>query len=428
MISVMFLYAAQSSFCHFLRCRIIIVFLQFAAIMLKKLQQKWNVSGGRFFLILCVFAITGTTTAWLTKVITAWVGFTGETFWLWKVLLRLGMLIIGYQLILLTVAFIFGQFPFFWQYEKKLLRWIVGKRSAVSYQPSALGSEQSAISSQLSALSNELSAISSQPSALSPEEAAAPEEQALPIDYSPLPAAQSPLPKADSSQPIADNPQPTTHPTSAMHNLPLPATDSSQPNAHSPSPPARLAVFASGAGSNAQKIIDFFRNDPGVTIALIVSNKPAAGVLQIAEKENIATLIIEKNIFFNGDAYVEELRKNNIDWIILAGFLWKVPVALIAAFPGRIVNIHPALLPKYGGKGMYGHFVHEAVIAAGEKQSGITIHYVDELFDHGAHIFQAYCDIEPGETPETLAKKVQVLEHTYFPEVIERLIVESKRQ
>ncbi|MCC6288876.1 MAG: phosphoribosylglycinamide formyltransferase [Chitinophagaceae bacterium] len=188
------------------------------------------------------------------------------------------------------------------------------------------------------------------------------------------------------------------------------------------STPARLAVFASGTGSNAQKIIDFFRNDPLVAIALIVSNKPTAGVLQIAEREKIASLVIEKEKFFNGDGYVEELKKHNVEWIILAGFLWKVPVSLIQAFPGKIINIHPALLPKYGGKGMYGHFVHEAVITAGEKQSGITIHFVDELFDHGAHIFQAYCNIEPGETPETLAKKVQVLEHKHFPEVIKQLV------
>ncbi|MFT3948954.1 MAG: phosphoribosylglycinamide formyltransferase [Agriterribacter sp.] len=325
--------------------------------MLKKLQQKWNVSGRQLFIILCVFAITGTATAWLTRLITGWAGFTAETFWLWKLLLRLAMLVIGYQVILLSVAFVFGQFLFFWQYEKKMLRWMGGKRSAISGQLSAVSYQLSAISSGQSPISNFKSQIS--------------------------------------------------------NNSPM-------------SSPTRLALFASGAGSNAQKIIDFFRNDATVEIALIVSNKHTAGVLQIAEREKIASFVIEKGKFFNGDAYVEELKQNNIDWIILAGFLWKVPVALIQAFPGRIINIHPALLPKYGGKGMYGHFVHEAVIAAGEKQSGITIHYVDELFDHGAHIFQAHCDIEPGDTPETLAKKVQVLEHTYFPEVIKKLTTENK--
>ncbi len=348
-------------YCHFFGCKTFALFAQFAAIMLKKLQQKWKVSGWQFFIILCVFAITGTTTAWLTKVITGWVGFTGETFWLWKLLLRLAMLIIGYQVILLSVAFIFGQFPFFWEYEKKILRWMGG----IMVRGKGKGVRGQTEGSQRSGVSGRPSGISIQHSQLS------------------------------------------------NHNLQM-------------SSPIRLAVFASGTGSNAQKIIDFFRNDPDVEIAVIVSNKSTAGVLQIAEREKIASLIIEKEKFFKGDGYVEELKQHNINWIILAGFLWKIPVSLIQAFPGKIINIHPALLPKYGGKGMYGHFVHEAVIAAGEKQSGITIHYVDELFDHGAHIFQAYCAIEPGDTPEILAKKVQVLEHKHFPEVIKKLVGESK--
>lgn len=184
----------------------------------------------------------------------------------------------------------------------------------------------------------------------------------------------------------------------------------------------RIAVFASGTGSNAQQIIDRFRDDPSVAVSLVVSNKPGAGVLKIAEKENIPSLTIEKERFFRGDGYANELKERGIQWIILAGFLWKIPVTLIKAFPGRIINIHPALLPKYGGKGMYGHFVHEAVIAAKEKESGITIHYVDEQFDHGSHILQATCPVEPGDTPETLAKKVQALEHMHYPEVIARLI------
>ncbi|MBX2922016.1 MAG: phosphoribosylglycinamide formyltransferase [Chitinophagaceae bacterium] len=183
-----------------------------------------------------------------------------------------------------------------------------------------------------------------------------------------------------------------------------------------------LALFASGAGSNAQKIINYFRDHPAIKVTLIVSNKPQAGVLQIAQRENIASLIIERENFFRGDGYTGELKALDIHWIILAGFLWKVPLSLIQAFPGKIINIHPALLPKYGGKGMYGHFVHEAVIAAGEKESGITIHYVDEQFDHGQHILQATCPVEPGDTPDILAKKVQVLEHKHYPEIIEKLI------
>jgi phosphoribosylglycinamide formyltransferase-1 len=117
------------------------------------------------------------------------------------------------------------------------------------------------------------------------------------------------------------------------------------------------------------------------------------------------------------------LREKNIDFIVLAGFLWKIPPALISAYPSRIINIHPALLPKYGGKGMYGHFVHEAVIAAGDTESGITIHFVDEQYDHGGTIFQATCPVSPSDTPESLAKKIHVLEHENFPRVIEQTIL-----
>ncbi len=186
-----------------------------------------------------------------------------------------------------------------------------------------------------------------------------------------------------------------------------------------------IAIFASGTGSNALKIIDHFRNHSSISIALVASNKPGAGVLDIAERKNIPSLIIEKERFFRGDGYVSELKRRNIQWIILAGFLWKIPTSLIQAFPGKIINIHPALLPKYGGKGMYGHFVHEAVIEAKEKESGITIHYVDEEFDHGKHILQLTCPVEDTDTPETLAKKIQVLEHKHYPEVIARLINEN---
>jgi phosphoribosylglycinamide formyltransferase-1 len=183
----------------------------------------------------------------------------------------------------------------------------------------------------------------------------------------------------------------------------------------------KLAIFSSGAGSNAARIIDHFRRHPLITISLIVCNNPNAGVLNIAEKERLPVLLIEKDKFFRGDSYIPELRAQEIDLVVLAGFLWKVPAALVQAFPHRIVNIHPALLPKYGGKGMYGRHVHEAVIAAGEGESGITIHYVDELFDHGQPIFQEKVAVEPGDTPETLAKKVQYLEHNHFPRIIEQV-------
>jgi phosphoribosylglycinamide formyltransferase 1 len=184
----------------------------------------------------------------------------------------------------------------------------------------------------------------------------------------------------------------------------------------------KLAIFSSGAGSNTARIIDHFRHHPSIHIPLIVCNNPNAGVLNIASNEHIQTLLIEKQRFFRGDAYLPELTRYQIDFLVLAGFLWKIPAALVQAYPRRIINIHPALLPKYGGKGMYGHFVHEAVIAAGEKESGITIHYVDELYDHGQAIFQQKLAIEPGDTPETLAKKVRDLEHRHFPRVIEEVV------
>jgi phosphoribosylglycinamide formyltransferase-1 len=185
----------------------------------------------------------------------------------------------------------------------------------------------------------------------------------------------------------------------------------------------KIAVFASGAGSNAQKIIDYslaMKNCP-FAVALILSNKPDAGVLKIAAAHNIPSLIIEKEKFFRGNAYTDELKAAGIDLIVLAGFLWKIPVSLISAFPQMIINIHPALLPKYGGKGMYGHFVHEAVIANKEKESGITIHYVDEMYDHGGIILQARCEVTDEDTPETLAKKIQQLEHRHFPEAVAHL-------
>jgi phosphoribosylglycinamide formyltransferase 1 len=189
----------------------------------------------------------------------------------------------------------------------------------------------------------------------------------------------------------------------------------------------QLAIFSSGTGSNAARIIDHFRDDPFISIHLIVCNNPDAGVLNIGSAAGIPVLLIEKEQFFRGDAYLSELRKYQIDFIVLAGFLWKIPSRLVQAYPHRIINIHPALLPKYGGKGMYGRHVHEAVIAAGEKESGITIHFVDELYDHGQPIFQAKVAVSPDDTPETLAKKIQYLEHNHFPRMIEETVKSLKR-
>jgi phosphoribosylglycinamide formyltransferase 1 len=185
-----------------------------------------------------------------------------------------------------------------------------------------------------------------------------------------------------------------------------------------------LAVFASGAGSNAQKIIEQFnQNQTGIArVSLVVCNKPGAGVIHIAEKASIPVLLIDRERFLKGDGFVPVLQDYQIDFIVLAGFLWKVPLSLIEAFPKRIVNIHPALLPKWGGKGMYGAFVHQAVIGAGEAESGITIHYVDEHYDHGDTIFQATCAVTPSDTPELLAQKIHELEHQHYPAVIEQVI------
>jgi len=188
------------------------------------------------------------------------------------------------------------------------------------------------------------------------------------------------------------------------------------------SPLTRIAIFASGAGSNAQKIIDHFRQSGHIQISLIVCNKPGAGVLSIASNENIPSILIDKEKFFRGNAYADELKANAIDFIILAGFLWKIPAALIKAYPGKIINIHPALLPKYGGKGMYGNHVHEAVINAKEKESGITIHYVDEHYDHGDAIFQTTCNVLENDTAESLAQRIHLLEHEHYPQVIERIL------
>jgi phosphoribosylglycinamide formyltransferase-1 len=185
-----------------------------------------------------------------------------------------------------------------------------------------------------------------------------------------------------------------------------------------------IAIFASGAGTNAQKIIDHFRNSSLAKVALIVCNKKKAGVLQIAQKENIPSLIIEKEKFVSGDAYLDDLFENKIDFIVLAGFLWKIPGPLLQAYPKRIVNIHPALLPKFGGHGMYGSHVHEAVLAGEEHESGITIHFVDENYDNGDIILQMKCPVLENDTPESLANRIHLLEHAYYPVVIESLLTE----
>jgi phosphoribosylglycinamide formyltransferase-1 len=183
-----------------------------------------------------------------------------------------------------------------------------------------------------------------------------------------------------------------------------------------------IAIFASGTGTNAANIIQYFSTNQTAVISLIVCNNPKAGVLKIAEQNNISFLIIQKEKFFKGDGYVPELKNAQIDFIVLAGFLWKLPSYLINAFRNKIINIHPALLPRYGGKGMYGNAVHEAVLSSKEKESGITIHFVDEFYDNGKTIFQTTCPVYEDDTTETLAKRIHALEYTYFPKVIDELI------
>ena len=186
--------------------------------------------------------------------------------------------------------------------------------------------------------------------------------------------------------------------------------------------PIHIAIFASGAGSNARKIIEYFENKGlRIKVSLIVCNVPGAGVLDIAEEKGIPSLMINKSDFA-ANGYVESLKNAGIDFIVLAGFLWKVPEVLVRAYPKAIINIHPALLPKYGGKGMYGARVHEAVIAAGEKESGITIHWVNENYDEGAIIFQAKCSIDASDTATSLANKIHALEHAHFASTIEKLL------
>ncbi|MDD4031926.1 MAG: phosphoribosylglycinamide formyltransferase [Bacteroidales bacterium] len=183
-----------------------------------------------------------------------------------------------------------------------------------------------------------------------------------------------------------------------------------------------LAIFASGSGTNAERIVRYFQDDHRVSIRLIASNRPDAYVLQRAEKLNIPSFIFTREEFYRTDKVLQKMKDEKISWIILAGFLWKVPDNLVQAYSGRMINIHPALLPAYGGKGMYGEYVHKAVLAAGERESGITIHYVNAHYDEGECLFQARCPVYSGDTVETLAARIHTLEYTHFPVVIEGLL------
>jgi len=182
-------------------------------------------------------------------------------------------------------------------------------------------------------------------------------------------------------------------------------------------------IFVSGSGTNMQRIANYFKNNPQIEVSLVVCNNPDAGAIARAESLGIPLMMIDKKSFKNPEPLTAELFKKQIDWIILAGFLWLIPKVLIQAYPNKIVNIHPALLPAYGGKGMYGEKVHQAVIQNGEKQSGITIHFVNEQYDAGAIIFQQQLELQADETPESLARRIHELEYKYYPEVIEKVVL-----
>ncbi len=190
----------------------------------------------------------------------------------------------------------------------------------------------------------------------------------------------------------------------------------------------RLALLASGSGTNAENMVKYFIKDPDIKIVTICSNHSRAFVLERAKKLGIPSFVFDRHDFYSTDTVAQYLIDCKTDWIILAGFLWLVPENLLSAYPNRIVNIHPALLPNYGGKGMYGDRVHKAVIESGDRESGITIHFVNTEYDRGDIIFQARCPVKPDDTAETLAQRVHQLEYEHYPRVIERLVREESEK
>jgi phosphoribosylglycinamide formyltransferase-1 len=186
----------------------------------------------------------------------------------------------------------------------------------------------------------------------------------------------------------------------------------------------RIAILASGAGSNAENILHYFKESDEVEVTLIATNRADAGVLSVAQTHQVETYILTRSNFLESSVFADFLVSLGVDWIVLAGFLWKVPPSLIERFNNRIINIHPSLLPKFGGKGMYGHHVHEAVHAARETKSGITIHYVNEHYDEGAIIAQFEISIEPNDGVAGIERKVRSLEILHFPRVIEGVLTD----
>lgn len=335
--------------------------------MFKKLQRKWKVSGTNLLLILITFALGGSICGYAGRKIMVLLAVKKGALW---VIIYIIILTIIWPACVLLTSIPLGQFVFFKKYISKLVARFSGRKGQFK-----VGSSESAVqnSSVQEAVGN---------------------GQCLPQHLC----------------------------RGSIVNESLGQKSIMELQSRDNEAKVNLAIFASGAGSNAQKIIHHFKNNPAVKIVLIVCNKPGAGVLKIAGAEHIDTLIIEKHRFYNEDAYINELKKYSITHIILAGFLWKIPAAIIKEWPAAIINIHPALLPKYGGKGMYGLRVHEAVITNKEKESGISIHYVDEVYDHGAIILQARCPVTETDTPQSLAEKIHVLEHQHYPAVIEEVI------
>ena len=187
-----------------------------------------------------------------------------------------------------------------------------------------------------------------------------------------------------------------------------------------------IAVFASGSGTNAENIANYFADNQSVRVVLAVSNNPLAGVHARVSQSGIPSVTFSNEVWTEGKKIVKKLAEYQVDWIILAGFLKKIPDTIRFAFPDKIINIHPALLPKHGGKGMYGMRVHEAVVAAGDRESGITIHYINENYDEGQIIFQASCPVLPSDTAEDVASKVHALEYRHYPQVIESILMASE--
>ncbi len=187
-----------------------------------------------------------------------------------------------------------------------------------------------------------------------------------------------------------------------------------------------IAIFASGSGTNAERIMEHFRAHPSIRVAVVLTNNPGAGVIGRAAKFGVPVYVFDRERFTKTDEVLGVLKEYGVTMVVLAGFLWLVPSNILKLYEKRILNIHPALLPRFGGKGMYGARVHEAVIAAGETESGITIHRVNERYDEGDIIFQGRCRVQEGDTPETLAARVHELEYRYYAEVIENAILSDR--